>query len=133
MKLDTFDERFRYLKLDGHVGASTFGPDRVFNQMFYQSKEWRDFRNYIIARDCGMDLGCVPLGQYDRVVIHHLNPITMDDISTNSTSLLDPNNAITTTFATHNAIHFGDNKSIDARQYIERTPGDTCLWKKGGC
>ena len=130
IKLPTFQERFEYLKLNGQVGVSTFGFDRIFNQRFYTSKEWRDFRRTIILRDNGCDLG-VP--DYEirgkRVVIHHLNPITLEDFEKNPEILLDPENAITTTHLTHNAIHYGDDNLLPTPP-IERKPNDTCPWKR---
>lgn len=132
-KLNTFEERFDYLKLDAAVSDPTFGPDRVYNQMFYTSREWRDIRNYVIARDNGLDLGILPTGPHERLTVHHLNPISMDDISNHAEVLLDPDNMITVTHATHNALHFGDDRILTSRRsYEERSPGDTCLWKKGG-
>lgn len=126
----TFVDRFNYLKLDGKVGKDTFGFDRIFNQMFYSSKEWKDIRNHVIARDIGCDLG-VPgydiVGQ--RVLIHHLNPITLDDIEKHADILLDPEYLITTTHNTHNAIHYGDESLIMSGPVI-RTKNDTCPWKR---
>lgn len=130
--LETFEERFEYLMLKGSVGRDTFGPDRVFNQKFYQSREWREFHDYILARDQGLDLGVEPTHPRERLIVHHIVPITMDDILNQSDRLLDPNNAITVTHRTHNALHFSDDSLLKGRSVIERTPDDTCPWKKGG-
>ena len=129
-RLSTFEERFEYLKLNGKVGQDTFGFDRVFNQMFYRSKEWRHLRNYVIARDNGCDLGTE--GReilYTRPIIHHMNPITLDDIKESSEFLMNPEYLITTVHSTHNAIHYGDS-SLLPKDPIIRTKNDTCPWKK---
>lgn len=129
-KLDSFEERFDYLKLDGRVGEDTFAFDRYFNQKFYRSPEWKRVRNGVIARDNGCDLG---VGGYDirsqRAIVHHLNPITLKDIQEGSPSLFDPENLITTTHNTHNAIHYGD-KDLLCLGVVERKPNDTCPWKQ---
>lgn len=129
--LPTFEERFKYLKLHGSVGAETFGFDRVFNQKFYTSKEWRDFRHHIIVRDNGCDLAVpgyeIPSGT--QIFIHHLNPITIDDIRDATEYLLNPEYVITTIHPTHNAIHYGDEKLL-TRGLNERSRHDTCPWRK---
>lgn len=126
----TFKDRFNYLKLNGKVGEDTFGYDRIFNQMFYSSKEWKDVRNHVIVRDNGCDLG---IDGYEiaaqRVIIHHLNPIEMSDIERRSDILLNPEYLITTTHTTHNAIHYGDENQILTPGPIIRTKNDTCPWK----
>lgn len=126
----SFKDRFNYLKLNGEVGKDTFGYDRIFNQMFYGSKEWRNVRNHVIVRDNGCDLGVVG---YDiaaqRVIIHHLNPITLEDIDRHADILLNPEYLITTTHATHNAIHYGDEDLLMTGPVI-RTKNDTCPWKR---
>lgn len=125
----TFKDRFNYLKLSGTVGEDTFGFDRIFNQMFYSSKEWKDIRNYVIVRDNGCDLG---IDGHEiaaqRVIIHHMNPIVLRDIGTRSDILLNPEYLITTTHGTHNAIHYGDENQIVTGPVI-RTKNDTCPWK----
>lgn len=129
-RLETFEERLDYLMLTGRVGQDTFGFDRYFNQRFYRSMEWKHIRDEVIARDLGCDLGVEGYeinGQ--RVVIHHLNPITMDDLETHSDQLLNPEFLITTTYPTHNAIHFGVKNNLFPKQ-VERTPFDTCPWKQ---
>ena len=127
--LKTFEERFDYLQLHGKVGLDTFGFDRIFNQMFYRSKEWKRMRDDIIVRDLGRDLGIE--GReilYGKIVIHHMNPISINDIEESTEFLLNPNYLITTTPNTHRAIHYGD-KSLLALDPVERRPNDTCPWK----
>lgn len=126
-RLITFADRFEYLKLNGSVGRETFGFDRWINQQFYRSKQWRDIRNEVIARDEGLDLGFPGYEIYDRIIIHHMNPITAEEIEHGNTDILDPEFLITTTHKTHNAIHYGD-ASLLPRPPVERRPGDTRLW-----
>jgi hypothetical protein len=126
-RLDTFDERFEYLSLRSVVGESTFGFDRYINQQFYTSKEWRDVRQKVIARDLGCDLGMDGYEIFAKVIIHHMNPMSVEDIEHGESSILDPEVLITTTHRTHNAIHYGD-ASLLARPLVERRPGDTKLW-----
>lgn len=128
-KLETFEDRFHYLELRGRVGKETFGFDRIFNQMFYRSKEWRNFRDEIIARDLGCDLGIEGREIYGKIIIHHLNPITLEDIQTSSEYLMNPEFVITTSFSTHNAIHYGD-ESLLTKDPITRSRNDTCPWKR---
>ena len=128
-ELKTFEERFKYLKLGGVVGAETFGFDRYFNQKFYTTTEWKQLRNHIIVRDLGCDLGCEDheiFGQ--RIIIHHMNPIDLEDIEKKSDFLLNPEFLITTIHSTHNAIHYGD-ESLIITAPIERRRNDTCPWK----
>lgn len=132
--LPTFIERYRYLKLDGKVGESTFGFDRYLNQMFYKSDEWLAIRDYVILRDTGNDDYCKDLGVdgYDihgRILIHHMNPITKDDILRRSDFLLNPEYLICTTKNTHDAIHYGD-ETLLIQAPIERTKNDTCPWRR---
>lgn len=129
-RLSTFEERFEYLQLKGQVGKDTFGFDRVFNQQFYKSQEWRDLRDFVIVRDNGCDLGMPGhkiAGQ--KIYIHHMNPISMKDIADGSDFLLNPDYLITVTHNTHNAIHYG-NKDLLVIAPIERTKNDTCPWRK---
>ena len=126
-RLSTFEDRFRYLALNGQVGEATFGWDRWINQQFYQSKQWRQARNYVIARDLGRDLGIEGFEIHDRIYIHHMNPMTTRHITQADESILDPEFLITTTHRTHNAIHYGDERQLP-RQLVERRPGDTKLW-----
>lgn len=130
-RLKTFEERFEYLRLNGRVGAETFAFRRMFGQRFYQtSKEWKDVRDHIILRDNGCDLGVPGREIYsERIIIHHINPLTLEDIDRHSDKLLDPENLITTIHNTHNAIHYGDS-SLLILDPIVRTKNDTCPWKK---
>ena len=127
----TFEGRYEYLKLGGRVGEETFGFDRYINQEFYTSKEWFDIRDYVIVRDMGCDLAIeereIPNGV--RILVHHMNPITVEDILNRSEFLLDPEYLISTIDNTHRAIHYGD-ASILLQDPIERTPYDTCPWKQ---
>ena len=130
IKLPTFEERFQYLRLNGSVGQETYGFDRYFNQNFYQrSPKWRSIRDYVIIRDCGCDLGVEGYDIRGRIIVHHMNPITFEDIERESEFLLDPEYLICTTHNTHNAIHYGD-ESLLPRLPIERTPNDTCPWRR---
>lgn len=126
--IPTFEERFEYLKLDGQVGIETFGFDRYLNQAFYKSDEWLSIRDYVITRDNGCDLGVEGYEIYGRILIHHINPITKDDIIHGSKSLLDPENLITTIKRTHDAIHYGDSNLL-IKAPIERRKNDTCPWR----
>jgi len=126
-RLDTFEERFDYLSLKGVVGDSTFGFDRYINQLFYRSVQWKHVRDHVIARDEGMDLGVEGYEIYDKVIIHHMNPMTARDIEHGDESILEPEFLITTTHRTHNAIHYGD-RSLLREPHKARTRGDTKLW-----
>lgn len=126
-RLETFAERFKYLSLKGQVGESTFGFDRWMNQLFYQSREWRQLRNHIIVRDNGCDLGVPDFEITDRITIHHLNPIRPEDFSNGDDGMLDPENLISVSHMTHNAIHYGD-EGLLRKPLVERRPGDTKLW-----
>lgn len=123
----SFEDRFEYLALYGDVGRATFGHARWMNQTFYTSREWRQVRQFVIARDNGCDLGCEGFEIFDKIVIHHIVPMTPEDIDSGNPMILDPDNLITTTHDTHNAIHFGDRKLLRLPQ-PERAPGDTKLW-----
>ena len=126
--IPTFEERFEYLKLSGQVGIETFGFDRYLNQAFYKSKEWLSLRDYIITRDNGCDLGVEGYEIHGRILIHHMNPITKEDVLWRSRCLLDPENLITTIKRTHDAIHYGDNNLLP-KPIIERSKNDTCPWR----
>lgn len=126
--LPTFEERFRYLKLDGEVGMETFGFDRYLNQLFYKSPEWKSVRNQIIIRDGGCDLGIQGREIYGRILIHHMNSLTVDNILKRSDLLLNPEYLICTIKRTHDAIHYGDEMLLMADP-VERTKNDTCPWK----
>lgn len=128
-RLKTFEERFNYLQLSGKVGQDTFGFDRIFNQKFYKSREWKRIRDHVIFRDNGCDLGIDGHeinGQ--RIIIHHMNPISLEDIEEQSAILLNPEYLITTIHNTHQAIHYGDVNLL-IRAPIERTKNDTCPWR----
>ena len=125
----TFEERFEYLRLRGRVGRETFGYDRYLNQRFYQSSEWRRARHQVIARDNGMDLGVDGYVIYDRIYIHHINPMTPEHIANGDPMILDPENLISVTYETHQAIHYGNEETLRKGRLIERTPGDTVLWR----
>lgn len=125
--LPTFEERFEYLKLSSKVAEETFGFDRYLNQVFYRSARWKSTRNKIIIRDEGCDLGIPDRPIQGKIFIHHMNPILLEDIESNSDFLLNPEYLICAAFETHNAVHYGDeNLLILVPQ--ERTKGDTKLW-----
>lgn len=126
-KLPTFKERFNYLSLDGLVGQDTFGFERYLNQRFYRSREWKQLRNKIIVRDNGCDLGIDGREIFGRVIIHHMNPVGVEDIENASEYLLNPEYLICVSHLTHNAIHYGD-ENIFPEEFVERSPGDTKLW-----
>lgn len=127
--LPTFEERYRYLRLGGEVGKDTFGFDRYLNQVFYSSKEWKQIRRDIIIRDLGCDLGVEGFEIYGRIIVHHMNPITKEDILRRSKFLTDPEYLICTSHNTHEAITYGD-ESLLVVAPIERTKNDTCPWKQ---
>lgn len=123
----TLEERFEYLALRGHVGDSTFASDRWINQEFYQSKEWKAARRDVIARDLGCDLGVEGYEIHSGLYVHHMNPMSLDDIVNGNRDIVDPEFLITVSHRTHNAIHYGDESQLP-RPLIERKPGDTKLW-----
>ena len=125
--LNTFEERFEYLRLSNKVGEETFGFDRWLNQVFYKSGEWRRLRDEVIVRDMGCDLGHQDYPIAGRVIIHHMNPVYLEDILDRSELLLNPDYLICTSHNTHNAIHYGD-KNLLPTGLVERKPGDTKLW-----
>ena len=127
--IPTFQERYEYLKIGGRIGEETFGFDRHLNQTLYRSSEWKRFRRQIIIRDKGCDLGCEGYELYDKILIHHINQITIDDVLNRASCIFDPNNVICTSLNTHNAIHYGDSELL-VTEPIERTKNDTCPWKK---
>lgn len=128
IRLKTFEERFDYLKLNDRIGEQTFGYDRVFNQQFYRSEEWKRIRNYVINRDCARDLGVPGREIYKYVYIHHMNPITLKDIEESNELVWDPEYLICCTRQTHNAIHYGSKDSLQL-DFKERTQNDTCPWR----
>ena len=128
-RLDTFEERYRYLRLQGSIGRTSFGFDRHVNQRFYKSLEWRQLRDYVIFRDDGCDLGIDGYEIHSELLVHHMNPMDLDSIVHGDPRILDPEYLITTTHRTHNAIHYGDENQIP-RALVERRPGDTALWER---
>jgi hypothetical protein len=126
-QLKTFKERWEYLRLRGQVGESTFGFDRHLNQDFYTSREWRNVRKEVIIRDNGCDLGIPDLEIHEGLYIHHMNPLTIEDIESGNPDIIDPRFLITVSHLTHNAIHYGDERLLP-KPFVERKPGDTNLW-----
>jgi hypothetical protein len=126
-RLETFEERYKYLRIRGRVGAETFGFDRVFNQRFYRSTEWRRIRNFVIVRDNGCDLGVEGYEIHGELLVHHMNPMTVVEVTHGEDHILNPEFLITTTHRTHNAIHYGDENLLP-KAVVERKPGDTKLW-----
>lgn len=126
--LPTFEERFEYLKLGGSVGRETFGSSRIFNQDFYQSKQWKDFRRDVILRDMGCDLGIDDRIISGKIVVHHINPMTLEQLEEGGEDLFDMDNFICCSDMTHNAIHFGDMSLLPKTNFVERKPGDTKIW-----
>lgn len=126
--IPTFEERFEYLQLKGSVGKDTFGYDRHLNQVLYRSPEWKRLRNQIIIRDCGCDLACEGYDIHSKVLIHHLNPITVEDVLARSRKVFDPDNLVCVSHNTHNAIHYGDVDLLVTGPII-RTKNDTCPWR----
>lgn len=127
-KLSTFEDRYEYLRLDGVVGEETFGYDRYLNQAFYTSKKWKEARNPVIIRDNGCDLGIDGREIFDQVIVHHINPMTPEDIELDRDWIYDPEFLICVTKNTHDAIHYGDKSKLITLP-TERTPFDTCPWK----
>jgi hypothetical protein len=125
---ESFLDRYRYLKLDGQVGVDTFGFDRYLNQQFYKLKEWKLTRAKVIVRDFGCDLGVEGLDISGTIIIHHINPITINDVKNRNPILLDPEYLISTQLNTHNAIHYGDESLLVSITPLERSPNDTKLW-----
>lgn len=129
--LPTFEERFEYLRLDGRIGDQTFGFDRYLNQLFYKDPEWLAIRDKVIIRDQGCDLGIeeYELSKGQRILIHHMNPLTKEDIVRRTKFLLDPEYLITTCHRTHTAIHYGDEVLLPSKPIV-RTKNDTCPWRR---
>lgn len=127
-RLKTFQERYDYLKIGGLVGDSTFGFERYLNQMLYSSPQWRKVRDQVIIRDNGNDLGVEGFQIYDHIIVHHMNPITVEQIEEAASEIFDPEYLVCCSTQTHNAIHFGD-KSLLPQLPVERSPNDTCPWR----
>jgi hypothetical protein len=128
-KLKTFEERYRYLRLFGVVGESTFGYDRYLNQILYSSKRWSNTRDIVIVRDNGNDLGMKNYEIHGRIIVHHMNPITIEDVELDRDFVYDPEYLVSTAINTHNAIHYGD-ESLLPKLPIERRKNDTCPWRQ---
>ena len=130
IQLPTFEERYRYLRLGGRVGEETFGFDRFLYQYLYQrSQKWKRVRDEVIIRDNGCDLGIAGREIYDRILVHHMNPVTMDDLMRDNEDIFNPEYLISTTHNTHNAIHYGD-ESLLITAPVERSKNDTCPWRR---
>lgn len=129
IRLPTFLERYRYLKISGRIGEDTFGYDRYLNQTLYRSAEWKRFRREIIVRDEGRDLGCEGYEIVGNTLVHHINSITIEDVLNRDPKIFDPENVICVSHNTHNAIHYGDENLLITEPVI-RKPNDTCPWKK---
>ena len=127
IKLETFKERFDYLKLSGSVGSATFGGHRYINQAFYQSDEWKKIRRFCILRDCGCDLALPGYDIQSKLTLHHINPVTIEQVMRVDRALLDPENLVCCSYMTHKAIHYSDD-SLLPFEPVERHPGDTKLW-----
>lgn len=130
IKYKTFRERFNYLKLNGQVGSETFGYDRYLNQVFYKSYEWKRIRNQIIVRDNGCDLGVDGYDIYDKIIIHHMNPIMLSDIHDRNPDILNPEFLVCVSHDTHNGIHYGDETLLRPYEFAERKMFDTSPWKE---
>lgn len=128
MRLETFIERYRYLRIGGAIGEETFGFDRYLNQVLYKSDEWKRFRRDIIIRDKGCDLACEGYEIVGKILIHHINPITVEDVIRRDPKIFDEENVVATSMNTHNAIHYGD-EGLLATEPIVRRPNDTCPWR----
>lgn len=128
IQLGSFEDRLNYLKLNGDVGDETFGFDRYLNQKFYKSAEWKQIRDKVILRDMGCDLACrdFPIG--GTIIVHHMNPMSIEDLRSNPGILLDPEFLICVSLETHNIIHYGDNNNNGYKTMVERKPNDTKLW-----
>ena len=126
--LSTFEDRFNYLKLNGVVANETFGFDRYLNQQFYRSSEWKRVRQQVIIRDQGCDLGLKDHEIFGQIIVHHMNPMSIEDIEQHPEDLLNPEYLICVSLDTHNAIHYGDGDYLQGKKFEERKPGDTRLW-----
>ena len=129
IEIPTFLERYRYLRIGGAVGKETFGYDRYLNQILYKSDKWKRFRREIIVRDNGNDLACDGFQIFGKILIHHINPITVEDVLHRDPRIFAPENVISTTLNTHNAIHYGD-ESLLMIAPVERSKNDTCPWRR---
>ena len=128
IKIPSFEERFKYLRLNGQCSVETFGGHRLLNQMLYKSPQWRSIRQRVIIRDMGSDLAIEDRPINDMILIHHINPITIEQVTNFAPEVFDLNNLICVSKATHNAIHYGDGSKLTPSECVERKPGDTKLW-----
>jgi len=129
IQFSSFEDRFRYLKLKGDIGQSTFGFDRYLNQKFYKSIEWKRIRDFVIVRDQGCDLGCIDKPIFGKILVHHMNPVLIEDLKNDRIDILNPDYLISVSMDTHNAIHYGDEKIFNKYSFRERTKNDTILWR----
>lgn len=129
IQFSSFEDRFRYLKLRGDIGQSTFGFDRYLNQKFYKSIEWKRIRDFVIVRDQGCDLGCIDKPIFGKILVHHMNPVLIEDLKNDRIDILNPDYLISVSMDTHNAIHYGDEKIFNKYSFRERTRNDTILWR----
>lgn len=127
--IPSFKDRYEYLRLGGKVGESTFGFDRYLNQLLYHDLEWKSFRRKIIMRDNGCDMAHPDFEIGGRIIVHHINPLTQEDVVDRNPIIFDPDNVICVSHYTHEAIHYGDSELLP-KEPIERKPGDTCLWSR---
>lgn len=130
IQIPSYIERYRYLKLGGKAGEITFGNERYLNQILYKSPEWKSFRRSIIIRDQGCDMGVEGYEIAGQILVHHINPITVDDIYERSDAVFDEENVISVSKITHNAIHYGSEDLLVIDEIVERRPGDTIFWRK---
>lgn len=130
IQIPSFEDRLKYLRMNSSVGITTFGFDRYLNQRFYNSSEWKKVRSQVIIRDNGCDLACADFPIYSKILVHHMNPITVDDISESTEFLMNPEYLITVSQDTHNSIHYQNGSSPIKGILQERKPGDTCPWKQ---
>lgn len=128
IRIPTFEERYKYLRLSGLIGESTFGFDRYLNQALYTSKEWKRIRSEIIIRDNGCDLAMDGYDIGEKIIVHHMNPLTIEDVNDRNGDIFNPEYLVCVSHRTHNAIHYGD-ESLLPKDPVERRPGDTCPWK----
>ena len=130
IQIPSYIERYRYLRIGGKAGEITFGNERYLNQLLYKSSDWRSFRREIILRDNGCDMAFEDYEIRGPILIHHINPITVDDILDRNDCVFDPNNVISVSKITHNAIHYGSEELLSIDEVVERQPGDTIFWRK---
>ena len=131
IEIPSYEERLEYLLLRGLVGDITFGGSRLLNQSFYRSREWKKIRRDVILRDNGCDLSHPDYQIVGKLIVHHIEPLTIDDVRLNSQKIYDMENLVCTSLISHNAIHYGDASLAQATQFVERRPNDTCPWKGG--